>query len=126
MAATDRARFLRQMIDSEAEMDALFQTLAEDIGNLVFRAQNPDGTVPSERLAQIQKQAGRMVRAQFLDGSGQAFDENNEPLASFPRIIAEGQKAMVELALDRTVRILDKYLPEDIANQLRIREIKQP
>ena len=125
MARSDRAAFLRQLVDSEKEMDALFQQLAVDIGNLVFRAQDADGTVPIQALPRLQKEAARMVRTRFLDASGQAFDDNNEPLAEFPQIIAEGQRAMIEVALERAARILDKYLPEDLASQLRGREIKE-
>ena len=126
MARSDRSRFLRQLIDSEHQMDTLFQQLAEDIGNLVFRAQDSDGTVPIQALPRLQKEAARMVRTRFLDADGKGFDERHEPRAQFPAIISEGQRAMIELALDRTARILDKYLPEDLANQLRTREIKQP
>jgi len=46
MARSDRAAFLRQLIDTEAEMDALFQELAQDIGGLVLRAQDADGVIP--------------------------------------------------------------------------------
>ena len=122
MAKSDLAVFRRQLIDSERVMDALFQQLAEDVGNLVFRAQNPDGTVPIEALSRLQKEAGRLVRAQFLDASGRGFDDNNEPLAPFPKVIAEGQKAMIDVALERTATILDKALPED----LRLRMAARP
>jgi len=114
VAKTDLAAFRRQLIDSEHEMDALFQQLAEDIGNAVFRAQNPDGTVPIERLTQVQKEAARMVRLRFLDASGRGFDDDNEPLAPFPRIVADGQRNMIEVALERVATILDKALPEDL------------
>lgn len=124
MARSDRSRFLRQMIDSEAEMDALFQTLAEDIGNLVLRAQDADGTVPISKLAGLQKRAGRLVDEVFLNERGRPFsDEDNEPLAPFPRIIAEGQRAMIELALERAATILDKHLPEDLRLKLGTREV---
>ena len=126
MAQTDRARFLRQMIESERAMDDLFQALALDIGNAVLRgAQDADGIVPIQVLPQLQREAARMVRARFLGVDGQAFDENNEPLAEFPRVIAEGQRAMIEVALERAAAILDRYLPEDIANKFRVREIKE-
>ena len=122
MAKSDLAVFRRQLIDSERVMDALFQQLAEDVGNLVFRAQNPDGTVPIEALSRLQKESGKLVRAQFLDASGRGFDDNNEPLAPFPKVIAEGQKAMIGVALERTAAILDKALPED----LRLRMAARP
>ena len=122
MAKSDLAVFRRQLIDSERVMDALFQQLAEDVGNLVFRAQGLDGTVPIEALPRLQKESGKLVRAQFLDASGRGFDDNNEPLAPFPKVIAEGQKAMIDVALERTATILDKALPED----LRLRMAARP
>ena len=123
MAKTDRQVFFRQLVSSEKQMDALFQALAVEIGNTVLRAQGADGKVPIQALPRLQKQAGAMVRAQFLGANGQAFDENNEPLAPFPRIIAEGQRAMVDVALERAAAILDKALPEDLRLAMAAREV---
>ena len=114
MARTDQAAFRRQLIDSERQMDALFQQLAVDVGNLVLRAQNHDGTVPIERLAQLQQAAGRLVDEVFVGPGRRPFGDDNKPLAAFPRIIAEGQKAMIEIALERTAALLDKALPDDV------------
>ena len=110
-------------MDSEAEMDALFQDLAVEIGNMVLRAQNPDGTVPISALPGLQRQAEAAVRRRFLNREGRAFDDRNEPLAPFPQIVADGQKAMIRLALERMVAILDKALPEDLRIRLAAREI---
>jgi len=123
MAKTDLAAFRRQLLDSEAEMDALFQDLAVEIGNMVLRAQNPDGTVPISALPGLQRQAEAAVRRRFLNREGRAFGENNEPLAPFPQIVADGQKAMIRLALERTAAILDKSLPEDLRAALTGREV---
>ena len=125
MAMTDQAAFRRQLIDSERQMDVLFRQLAVDIGNLVFRAQNHDGTVPIEALPRLQMEAAREVQARFLGTGDKAFDDNNEPLAAFPRIIADGQKAMIKIALERMATILDKALPEDVRRGLAAREIKR-
>ena len=123
MARTDRQVFLRQLIDSEQQMDTLFQALAEDVGNLVLRAQGDDGKVPIQALPRLQRQAGAMVRARFLDASGRGFGDDNEPLAPFPTIVAEGQRAMVEVSLERTATILDKALPEDLRLRMAGREV---
>jgi len=126
MTKADRRAFLRQLVESEKEMDALFRELAVEIGNAVLRAQGSDGKVPLQALPQLQRQAELMVKARFLDSSGRGFDDANEPLAPFPRIVAEGQRAMVRQALEETAKILDKMLPEDLRQALAMREIKQP
>lgn len=123
MPRSDRSRFLRQMIDTEAQMDEVFETLAQTIAFAVFRAQGADGTIPIERLPQLQREAGRLVDQVFVGPGRQPFDENNEPTASYPRIIAEGQKAMIEVGLERAAAILDKYLPEDLRLRLAAREV---
>ena len=123
---SDRAAFLRQMVASEKRMDALFRGLAIEIGNLVLRAQGPEGKVPIQALPQLQWEAAGRVTARFLDAEGRPFDDDKEPLAEFPRIISEGQRAMIGLALEGTAKILDKALPEDLKERMAAREIKQP
>lgn len=123
MAKGDRAAFLRQMVTSEKQMDGLFQQLAVDIGNLVLRAQASEGTVPIQALPRLQREAAGMVMARFLGADARPFDDDNEPLAEFPRIVSEGQRAMIELALEGTAAILDKVLPEDLRRELAAREV---
>ena len=118
MAKTDRAAFRGVLRGAEDEMNVLFGQLATDIGQRVIRAQGPDGTVPVESLQRIQQEAGRMVDAVFVGSQRMPFDEQNEPLAPFPRIIAHGQKAMIDLALRRSAAILDRQLPEDLQRRL--------
>ena len=104
-------------------MDILFQVLAEDIGNLVLRAQGDDGTVPVSKLPQLQRQAGRLVDEAFIGGQREPYGENNEPQAPFPRIITEGQMAMIDVALEREAAILDKHLPDDLRLRMAGREV---
>jgi len=124
--STGRAAMLRQLVKSEREMDALFDQLAHDVGDLVLRAQGPDGTVPLQALQQLRVETARLVGRAFLGADGRPFDDDNQPQAAFPRIIAEGQQAMIELALEGTVEILDRMLPEDLRLEMAGREVKQP
>ncbi len=123
MAKTDRSRFLRQLIDTEKQMDVLFQTLAENISYLVLRAQSDDGTVPISKLSQLQRQAGRLVDEVFIGGQREPYGENNEPQTPFARIITEGQLAGIDVALEREAAILDRYLPEDLRLRMAGREV---
>ena len=126
MAKTDRAAFKRALRDAEDQMTALFGQLATDIGQMVMRAQGPDGTVPVELLQQIQREAGRMVEAVFLSAaSRRPFDDQNEPLAPYPGIIADGQRTMIELALSRQAKILDRHLPEDLQRRISSLRLKR-
>ena len=104
-------------------MDELFQQLARDIGDLVLRAQGADGKVPIQRLRDLQREAGRLVDAAFVGYARQPFDDNNEPQAAYSRIIAEGQKAMIDLALERTAAILDKHMPADVRIAMEAKEV---
>jgi len=124
--STGRAAMLRQLVKSEREMDALFDQLAHDVGDLVLRAQGPDGTVPLQALQQLRVETARLVGRAFLGADGRPFDDDNQPQAAFPRIISEGQQAMIELALEGTVEILDRMLPEDLRLEMAGREVKQP
>lgn len=117
MAKTDRAAFAGTLAEAEREMDALFEGLARDVGNLVLRAQGPEGTVPVERLPELQRQARRLVDAAFVGPAGQPFSDAHEPLAPYPAVIAAGQWAMIDLALARTTAILSRHLPEDVRAQ---------
>ena len=74
--------------------------------------------MPVEHLQRIQQEAERLVEAAFLGPQRRPFDERNEPQAPFPKIIADGQKAMIDLALGRSAAILDRYLPEDLQRRL--------
>lgn len=126
MAKTDRAAFLQVLREAEGEMTTIFGQLATELGQLVLKAQGPDGTVPVERLQQIQEQAGRLVEAKFLGGpQRRPFDDRNEPQAEYPRILAAGQRAMIDLALNRSATILNRYLPEDLQRRLSSLPIKR-
>lgn len=114
MAKTDKAAFLGELRAAEKEMDRVFGQLARDIGQVVLRNAGPDGTVPVERLPEVQRQARQLVDRVFVGPSGQAFDDRQQPQADYPRIIAEGQLAMIDQALARQAAILDRVLPEDV------------
>ena len=98
----------RNLRDVEKEMDVLFQELARDIGQVVLRAAGPDGTVPVERLGAVQAQARRLVDGVFVGPNGRPFGEDNEPLAPFPQVVAEGQLAMIDMVLAKQERIMRK------------------
>ena len=114
MAKSDRAAFLGVVRQTEAELGAVMAKLAHDAGDIVLRAAGPDGTIPIERLEGVQRQARMIVDAAFIGPVGQPFGEGNEGMAPYPRIIETGQRAMLELALERTGRILDERLPQDV------------
>jgi hypothetical protein len=124
MAKTDLAAFLGTLQQAEDEMTALFDKLAHDVGDLVLRAAGPDGKVPVERLPQLRAQVGRLVDAAFLGGPDRRpfSEEGNTPLAPFPAIISRGQLAMIDRALDRTAKSLDR-LPGDVRQQLQQRQV---
>jgi hypothetical protein len=73
-------------------------------------------------LAQLQRQAEQVVDAALIGQARQPFDEAGNPASPFARLIANGQQAMVDLALERSGRILDARLPEDLQRQLSVRE----
>lgn len=123
MARTDKAAFAAIHREAEEMMDTLFQQLAADVGNLVLRAQGPEGTVPVERLPELQRQAARLVDAAFLGAGGKPFDDANRPLAPYPRIVAEGQIAMIDLAQARTAATLDRLMPEEVRARLAARSV---
>lgn len=117
MATTDKARFQAILRDAETEMDTLFGQLATEIGQIVLNAAGDDGTVPPARLQDVLGQAERAVDRVFLGGgAGKPFGEQNEPLSPFAKLIADGQKAQIEVALERHASILDRYLPVDVAD----------
>ena len=104
-------------------MDVLFQQLATDVGNLVLRAAGPDGTVPVERLQELQQQAAQRVDAVFLGTDRRPYDAQNQPQAPFPQIVTDGQFAMIDLAQERTAKILDRYMPEEVRAQMAARSV---
>lgn len=124
MAKTDLALFLGTLQQAEEEMTALFDQLARDVGDVVIRAAGPDGTVPVERLPAIRAQVGRLVDAAFLGGPDRRpFSEaGNQPLAPFPAIISRGQFEMIDRALGKTAKGLDR-LPADVRERLRQRQV---
>jgi len=126
MARSDKAAFLGTLDRAEQEMTALFDRLAGDVGDLVLRAAGPDGTVPVERLPALRAQMGRLVDAAFLGGPDRRpFTEvGNQPLAPFPEIISRGQMAMIDLALARAAKELDR-LPADVRERLARREVRR-
>ena len=125
MAKSDKAAFLGELARAEDEMTALFDGLARDVGDLVIRAAGADGTVPVEKLPAIRAQMGRLVDAAFLGGPDRRpFSEvGNQPLAPFPAIISRGQLAMIDQALAKATRGLDR-LPADVRERLRQRAVR--
>ena len=114
MAKTDRAAFLGELRGAEAQMTSIFDQLATDIGQVVLRAAGPEGTVPVERLADVQRQAHALVDAVFVGPGGKGFDERNQPLSPYARVISEGQLAMIDQAFARQAAILQRTMPEDV------------
>lgn len=124
VARTDRAAFLGELRDAEAEMTTIFDQLATKVGQVVLRAAGPEGTVPVERLADVQRQAHELVDAVFLGPGGKAFDEApgaHRPLSPYARVISEGQYAMIDLALARGGAILRRTMPEDVRRGMAAR-----
>lgn len=124
MSKTDLALFLGTLQQAEDEMTELFDQLARDVGDVVIRAAGPDGKVPVERLPAIRAQVGRLVDAAFLGGPDRRpfGEEGNQPLAPFPAIISRGQLAMIDRALGKTAKDLDR-LPADVRERLRQRQV---
>ena len=118
MARTDRSAFLGVLRDAEREMDVLFRQLAADVGRMVVAAAGPDGMVPEVRIQDLQRQAGRRVDALFVGSLRQPFGEGHEPMAPYPRLISDGQKAMIDIALAREAAILERHLPPELARRL--------
>ena len=119
MAKTDRAQFVGVLRTAEAEMTAMFGQLASDIGQLLLGAAGPDGTIPPERIPELQHRIRPMVSRLFVGGpERRPFDDDHNPLAPFPVILSAGQIAMIDLALGREAAILDKHLPKDVRQRL--------
>lgn len=125
MARSDRAAFLGVLTEAERELQRLMAEIAHDVGDLVLRAAGPDGMVPVERIAELQKAAGQVVDAAFLGAGREPFNERNEPMAAYPRILAKGQLAMIDLALERQARLLEQHLPGDLLTALASRKVQR-
>ena len=123
MAKTDRAAFAGVLGNAEGAMERLFRKLANDIGNLVLRAAGPEGTVPVERLPELQRQTAQLVDAVFLGAGGKPYADDNQPQAPFPQIVTEGQMSMVDLAQERTAKLLDQYMPEEERARMAARSV---
>lgn len=102
-------------------MTTIFDQLARDIGQVVLRAAGPEGTVPVERLADVQRQAHALVDAVFVGPGGKGFDEAHQPLSPYARVISEGQLGMIDLALARQATILRRTMPEDVRQGMAAR-----
>ena len=131
MAKTDRAAFLGELSRAENQMTTIFDQLAKDVGQVVLRAAGPDGTVPVERLADVQRQAHALVDAVFVGPGGKGFDEAHQapgahrPLSPYARVISEGQLAMIDLALGRQAAILRRVMPEDVRQGMAARDRRE-
>lgn len=119
MARTDRAVFNANLRTVEDGLNVLFAQLASDVGQAVFRAQDEDGLVPVEKLPELQAQVERLVDALFLGPQRRPFDDQHRPLAPYPRVLAEGLQAQVDLAFDRTERTLDRVLSDEQREELQ-------
>jgi hypothetical protein len=124
MAQTDKSAFLGVLRQAEDGMDEVFGSLARDLGAMVMGMAAADGKVPVERLPEVQRRARQMVDAAFLGMGGKPYDEQHKPLAPFPRVISEAQLAMIDLALNRTAKILDDKMPEDVRRALAMRGVR--
>lgn len=120
MARSDRAGFLAALRTAETEMNRLFGQMAGELREVVLRAAGDDGTIPVERIPEVERQAHRIVDRYFLAG-GRAFDDANEPLSPYARVISTGQRAMIDQALERQAKLLDRLLPADVREGLRER-----
>ena len=116
--ATDKAAFLAVLRETEAAMDNLFERLGKEIGQLVIDAANSDGLVPETAIQDLQRRAGRLVDAAFVQPGVGPYDEQGRPLAPFPEIVTDGQMTMIDLALDRAAAILAQYLPVDLRREM--------
>ena len=126
MAKTDRAAFTGILRTAEDEMTSMFGQLATDIGQVVLQAAGPDGKVPEERIPELQRRIRPMVDRLFVGGpEHRPFDDEHRPLAPYPEIISKGQMAMIDLALGRGEKILDRHLPEDVRDRLAERYHEQ-
>ena len=104
-------------------MSAMFDQMAQELSSVVLRLAGPDGKVAEDRLPVIQQEAARIVHRYFVGRQGEPFDDQGQPLAPFPRIVSENQFAMIDLALARSEAIYDRYLPDDVRQQLRLRRV---
>ena len=123
MAKTDKAAFAGVLGNAEGAMERIFRQLATDIGNLVLRAAGPEGTVPVERLPELQKQVAQLVDAVFLGADGKPYSDDNQPQAPYPQIVTDGQMAMIDLSQERTAKILDRTMPEEVRAEMAARSV---
>lgn len=113
--------FLRILAQAEREMNDVFNGLAHNLGDIVLRSAGPDGIIPVERLPDIQAAARQLVDAAILGTGGRPFDDRNQAQSLYAQAIQRGQERMIDLALERQAKMLDKLLPEDVRNGLRMR-----
>lgn len=125
MARSDLAAFLGTLARTDRDLARLMGEIAHDVADVVLREAGPDGKVAVERLGEVQRQAQAVVDAAFIGPARQPFDEKNQPMSPFARIIAGGQGRMIDLALERTAAILDRGLPDDVRAQLAARQVRR-
>lgn len=114
MASREQRELRAALRDAEREMTALFDGLAREIGQVVMRYAGPDGTVPEERLGQVQAEARRLVSRAIVGDSRLPFDEENRPRSAYARILERGQMRLIDFALEEEAKRLRRVLPEDL------------
>ena len=113
--------FVAVLREAERAMNAVFEPLAKQVADVMLRSQAPDGKVPIERLRDVQAAAHRLVDAAILGPQNRPFDDGNQPLSGYARAISDGQLAMIDLALERQAKLLDRLMPADVRDGLRER-----
>lgn len=116
--------FIAVLAKAETDMNAVFDPLAKQVGDLVLRSAGQDGKVPVERLRDVQAAAHRLVDEAILGPQNRPFDDGNQPLSGYARAIATGQLAMIDLALERQAKLLDRLMPADVRDALRERFLR--
>jgi hypothetical protein len=116
--------FLAVLRQAETDMNGVFEPLAHQVGDVVLRSAGEDGKVPVERLRDVQAAAHRLVDAAILGPQNKAFDDGNKPLSGYARAISDGQLGMIDLALERQAKLLDRLLPADVRDGLRERFLR--
>ena len=100
-------------------MNAMFAEMASEIGQLLLLYAGPDGKIPESRILDLQKLIRPIVSRRFVGGvDRRPFDDQHRPQAEFPSIIAAGQLEMIDLAMSRSAKILERHLPDDLRQQL--------
>jgi hypothetical protein len=102
------------------EAVAMFRDVGAQVRGVVLANANPDGTIPQERIARIQTQAGRILERAFvgMDGRSPFGADGVTPLAEYPRILNKWLAFAAGATVMAHHRYLKRTMPDDVFNAL--------